>query len=303
MRATGSVSTTSTSSPSSGTASPATMTDQPMTTRPHAPGKLGEAIEPALIQRYLDELDSWLRTRQDELDELDRAALAANRGQELAGDMGLVAGDVEGDPRPLPAGLRDLGRRPGAAAGAGADLDPHLGAAGRRVRHAGRARGVAARRRAGSTTRSRVSCAPSWRCSYDATEQVARIRAAARPAGADPRPGRAGAATTRDQAVNTLAGLMAAARADHRPRRARCRCRRHAGAARGGGDDLRTRPHRRQRPPPRRPLEGALGSRAARRPRGARAGAREARAPMRRDRRHGAAATPCPTSTRSARCR
>ena len=61
-----------------------------MTTAPTAPGKLGEALEPALIQRYLDELDSWLRTRQDELAELDRAALAANRGQELASDMGLT---------------------------------------------------------------------------------------------------------------------------------------------------------------------------------------------------------------------
>ena len=35
-----------------------------MTTAPTAPGKLGEAIEPALIQRYLDELDAWLRTRR-----------------------------------------------------------------------------------------------------------------------------------------------------------------------------------------------------------------------------------------------
>ncbi len=61
-----------------------------MTTAPTAPGKIGEAIEPALIERYLADLDSWWRTRKDELDELDRAALAANRGQELAGDMGLV---------------------------------------------------------------------------------------------------------------------------------------------------------------------------------------------------------------------
>ena len=59
-------------------------------TAPTAPGKLGEAIEPALIQRYLADLDSWLRTRKDELDELDQAAIAAGRGQELAGDMGLV---------------------------------------------------------------------------------------------------------------------------------------------------------------------------------------------------------------------
>jgi len=61
-----------------------------MTTAPTAPGKLGEAIEPALIQRYLDELDAWLRTRKDELDELDRAALAAGRGGDVAGDMSLV---------------------------------------------------------------------------------------------------------------------------------------------------------------------------------------------------------------------
>jgi hypothetical protein len=61
-----------------------------MTTAPTAPGKLGEAIEPALIQRYVVELDGWLRTRKDELDELDRAALAAGRGQELTGDMTLV---------------------------------------------------------------------------------------------------------------------------------------------------------------------------------------------------------------------
>jgi hypothetical protein len=61
-----------------------------MTTAPTAPGKLGEAIEPALIQRYLTDLDEWLRTRNDELGELDQAAIAAGRGQELAGDMSLV---------------------------------------------------------------------------------------------------------------------------------------------------------------------------------------------------------------------
>ncbi|WP_183094975.1 hypothetical protein [Nocardioides stalactiti] len=59
-------------------------------TAPTAPGKLGEAVEPALIQRYVVELDGWIRTRKDELDELDGAAIAAGRGQELAGDMGLV---------------------------------------------------------------------------------------------------------------------------------------------------------------------------------------------------------------------
>jgi hypothetical protein len=61
-----------------------------MTTAPDAPGKLGEAIEPALIQRYVVDLDGWLRARQDELGDLDQAAIAAGRGQELAGDMSLL---------------------------------------------------------------------------------------------------------------------------------------------------------------------------------------------------------------------
>ena len=61
-----------------------------MTTAPTAPGKLGEAIDPALIQRYVVDLDGWIRSRQDELGELDRAAIAVGRGQELAGDMSLL---------------------------------------------------------------------------------------------------------------------------------------------------------------------------------------------------------------------
>lgn len=61
-----------------------------MTTAPHAPGRLGDALEPAEIQRYLSELDTWLRVRRTELDELDQAALAAGRGGELAGDMALA---------------------------------------------------------------------------------------------------------------------------------------------------------------------------------------------------------------------
>ncbi|MFB9763214.1 hypothetical protein ACFFOS_02345 [Nocardioides kongjuensis] len=64
----------------------ATMT----TTAPVAPGKLGDALEPAAIQTYLGELDTWLRVRRSELDELDRAALAVGRGGELAGDMSLA---------------------------------------------------------------------------------------------------------------------------------------------------------------------------------------------------------------------
>ncbi|HWI43743.1 MAG TPA: hypothetical protein VNS81_08980 [Nocardioides sp.] len=60
------------------------------TTSPQAPGKLGDALEPAAIQRYLGELDSWLRVRRGELDELDQAAIGAGRGHELTGDMSLA---------------------------------------------------------------------------------------------------------------------------------------------------------------------------------------------------------------------
>lgn len=61
-----------------------------MTTAPAAPGRLGEAIDPAAIQRYLADLDSWARVRRDELNELDAAALAAGRGGDVASDMSLA---------------------------------------------------------------------------------------------------------------------------------------------------------------------------------------------------------------------
>ena len=60
------------------------------TTSPVAPGKLGDALDPAAIQVYLGELDTWLRVRRTELAELDQAALGAGRGGELAGDMSLA---------------------------------------------------------------------------------------------------------------------------------------------------------------------------------------------------------------------
>ena len=63
---------------------------QATATSPTAPGKLGDALDPAAIQTYLGELDTWLRVRRSELDELDRAALGAGRGGELAGDMSLA---------------------------------------------------------------------------------------------------------------------------------------------------------------------------------------------------------------------
>ncbi|HWJ66134.1 MAG TPA: hypothetical protein VNT31_05630 [Nocardioides sp.] len=59
-------------------------------TAPTAPGRLGDALEPAAIQAYLAELDTWLRVRRSELDELDHAAIGAGRGAELAGDMSLA---------------------------------------------------------------------------------------------------------------------------------------------------------------------------------------------------------------------
>ncbi len=60
------------------------------TAAPDAPGRLGEAIEPALIQRYVHALDAWLRDRRTELDQLDSTALSAGRGEEVTGDMSLA---------------------------------------------------------------------------------------------------------------------------------------------------------------------------------------------------------------------
>lgn len=58
-----------------------------MITAPGAPGSIGSAIEPTVIQSYLGALDEWLQARRTELDELDAAALSANRGGQVAGDM------------------------------------------------------------------------------------------------------------------------------------------------------------------------------------------------------------------------
>lgn len=56
-------------------------------TAPAAPGRMGQAVEPALLQSYLGELEAWVRGRKTELDELDEAALAADRGADVASDM------------------------------------------------------------------------------------------------------------------------------------------------------------------------------------------------------------------------
>ncbi|WP_036509019.1 hypothetical protein [Nocardioides sp. URHA0020] len=58
-----------------------------MTTAPVAPGAIGSAPEPAVLQGYLSDLDDWVRARRAELDEVDGAALAAQRGADIASDM------------------------------------------------------------------------------------------------------------------------------------------------------------------------------------------------------------------------
>ncbi|WP_370288626.1 hypothetical protein [Nocardioides sp.] len=59
-------------------------------TSPEAPGRLGEALDPAAVQQYLAALDTWLRVRRSELEEIDAAALESGRGGEVAGDMALA---------------------------------------------------------------------------------------------------------------------------------------------------------------------------------------------------------------------
>lgn len=61
-----------------------------MTPAPTPPGAIGTAPEPIVLQGYLDALDAWVRARRTELDELDAAALAAGRGDEVASDMALA---------------------------------------------------------------------------------------------------------------------------------------------------------------------------------------------------------------------
>lgn len=56
---------------------------------PKAPGALGERLDPAAVQVYLEALDQWTRTRRVELDELDGAALASDRRAELTSDLTL----------------------------------------------------------------------------------------------------------------------------------------------------------------------------------------------------------------------
>lgn len=60
-----------------------------MTPAPPAPGSIGQPIDPAAAQTYLQALDDWVRARRAQLDEIDAAALATGRGSEIASDMTL----------------------------------------------------------------------------------------------------------------------------------------------------------------------------------------------------------------------
>ena len=56
---------------------------------PPAPGRLGEPVEPVAMLAYLEQLRAWSTLRRSELDELDRAALAAVDAGVLTGDITL----------------------------------------------------------------------------------------------------------------------------------------------------------------------------------------------------------------------
>jgi len=57
-----------------------------MNMAPPAPGKLGAPVDVLAMRRYLDALDSWLRFRRQELDEID-TAVQQNGTDELTGDI------------------------------------------------------------------------------------------------------------------------------------------------------------------------------------------------------------------------
>lgn len=57
---------------------------------PEAPARMGEAVEPAAMLRYLADLGAWRDHRRSELDELDRRALASPDSAALVGDITLA---------------------------------------------------------------------------------------------------------------------------------------------------------------------------------------------------------------------
>lgn len=60
-----------------------------MTTAPVAPGRLGEQLDLAATQAYLTDLDTWVRDRRADLDEIDQQALASPEGARLTSDLAL----------------------------------------------------------------------------------------------------------------------------------------------------------------------------------------------------------------------
>ncbi|QTE30835.1 hypothetical protein [Pengzhenrongella sicca] len=54
---------------------------------PDAPARMGQAVEPTEMLRYLEKLGAWCDGRRAELDELDRTALAAPDSAALTGDV------------------------------------------------------------------------------------------------------------------------------------------------------------------------------------------------------------------------
>jgi len=56
---------------------------------PTAPGRLGERLDPAEVQVYIDELQTWVLDRRHELDELDAAALASKQQSSVTSDLTL----------------------------------------------------------------------------------------------------------------------------------------------------------------------------------------------------------------------
>lgn len=54
---------------------------------PDAPGRLGERIDPAELQTYLAQLETWVRGRRAELDEIDDASRRSPRAAQVEGDV------------------------------------------------------------------------------------------------------------------------------------------------------------------------------------------------------------------------
>ncbi|WP_407343075.1 hypothetical protein [Pengzhenrongella phosphoraccumulans] len=61
---------------------------------PQAPARMGEAVDPVAMLRYLEQLGAWCEQRRTELDELDQAALAAAAADAAGTDNGALTGDI-----------------------------------------------------------------------------------------------------------------------------------------------------------------------------------------------------------------